>query len=236
MNLSATNQNRQKSMFQRIPEPELMNDDVQVDAYASADFSESHNRLIAQIGELFPSCSFDGTILNLGCGSGDDAFRFAKAFPKSRQIAVDGAPAMIERARRDLQHHNEIIGRIEFITAYVPSAEIPSLTYAGIISNSLLHHMHKPDEFWKFVADRSSPKTPIFVADLRRPASLTEVDLIVSKYAEGAPDILKKDFYNSLCAAFTEQEIRQQLDQAGLGSLSVLAVGDRHIVVYGTKR
>lgn len=118
-------------LFTRVLEPELMNDGVQVDAYASADFSESHNRLIARIGELFPGEDFDGTVLNLGCGSGDDAFRFAKAYPRSRQIAVDGASTMIERAKRDLKQQAGIEGRVEFLTAYIPSSQVPRQKYVA---------------------------------------------------------------------------------------------------------
>ena len=223
-------------IFKRIPEPELMDDEVQVDAYASADFSESHNRLIARISEFFPAAAFDGAVLNLGCGSGDDTFRFLRYLPKSRVIGVDGASAMIERAKRDLlTHHRDLESKVEFLVSYIPSSSIPKRPYVGIVSNSLLHHMHYPDQFWKCVADHSTKGTPIFVADLRRPSSLIEVNALVDAYAQGAPNILRDDFRNSLCAAFTEEEIIAQLMDAGLSELSVTVVGDRHIIVHGMR-
>ncbi len=40
--------------FRRVLEPALINNGEQVDAYASADFSESHDRLIARISEFLP--------------------------------------------------------------------------------------------------------------------------------------------------------------------------------------
>jgi hypothetical protein len=78
--------------FERIPEPALMDDPVQVDAYASADWSEAHDRLMQQIAEYFPRETMSGLYLNLGCGSGETPFRFLREFP-ARVIAVDGRSA-----------------------------------------------------------------------------------------------------------------------------------------------
>jgi hypothetical protein len=44
--------------------------------------------------------------------------------------------------------------------------------------------------------------------------------------------VLKEDFYNSLCAAFTVDEVRAQLRVAGL-SLHVEKVTDRHMRIKG---
>ncbi len=87
--------------LERTPEPALMDDPAQVDAYAFADWSEAHDRLMLQIAEHFPRESLAGLFLNLGCGSGDDTFRFLRDFPDTRVMAIDGAPRMIERAKED---------------------------------------------------------------------------------------------------------------------------------------
>jgi hypothetical protein len=55
----------------------------------------------------------------------------------------------------------------------------------------------------------------------------------VDEYAGTEPEILKRDFFNSLLAAFRPEEIMEQLAQAGLAPFRVEAVGDRHIIVYG---
>ena len=130
-------------MFSRIVEPELMLTSEQVDAYASIDFTESHGRLISQITECFPGFDFNGTVLNLGCGTGDDSFRFLNQFPLSRILGIDGSAPMIARAKHDLAlRHSHLSDRISFVEAYIPSHEIPLQPYVGIVSNSLLHHMH----------------------------------------------------------------------------------------------
>lgn len=224
-------------MLQRIVEPELMNAPEQVAAYASADFSESHDRLVQQISVCFPDTDFAGTVLNLGCGSGDDSFRFLNRFPASTMIAVDGAPEMIARAESELRsRHASLEGRVQFLVAYVPSEQIPQRPYVGIISNSMLHHMHDPLAFWAAVVQHSRSGTAIYVADLRRPSSVEDVEALVDTYASDAPDILRADFRNSLCAAFTPEEVRGQLQAVGLSELTVAEIGDRHLIVHGVRR
>lgn len=224
-------------MIQRIVEPELMNDPAQVAAYASADFSEAHDRLLDQIARYFPQKDFAGTVLNLGCGSGDESFRFLHRYPASTLIGVDGAPTMIARAEADLRaRHASLVGRIQFVVAYVPSEQIPARTYAGVISNSMLHHLHDPLVFWSAVARYAQPGCAIFVGDLRRPTSEAEVEALVQQYAADAPDVLRADFRNSLRAAFTAEEIRAQLRAAALAELTVTELGDRHLFVHGMRR
>jgi SAM-dependent methyltransferase len=222
--------------FERIPEPELMDDAAQVDAYASADWSESHDRLMRQILDHFPRESITGLFLNLGCGSGDDTFRFLRDYPDTRVTAIDGAARMVERAERDLhERYPQFLGRVEFHVAYIPSADIPVNDYAGVISNSLLHHFHDPGAFWTAVRQHSRPGSRIFVGDLRRPDSLPAVDGLIDLYAAEAPEVLKEDFRNSLRAAFTVEEVQAQLRSAGLDELKVQAVGDRHLIIAGTR-
>ena len=45
--------------------------------------------------------------------------------------------------------------------------------------------------------------------------------------------MLRHDFYASLCAAFTPEEVRQQLEDAGLAALDVNVISDRHLTITG---
>ncbi len=208
----------------------------QVAAYADADFSESHDRIIEQVAEAFPGLRFDGEVLNLGCGSGDDTFRFLYRYPESRVIGVDGSTAMIDRAKSDLaSRHSALAHRLQFVVGYIPSEDIPSWPYAAILSNSLLHHMHRPELFWSAVREHSKKGTAIFVADLRRPGSREDAAELVRLYAGDAPEVLRADFYNSLCAAFTVDEVQSQLNEAGLTELQVCEIGDSHLVISGVR-
>ncbi len=52
-------------------------------------------------------------------------------------------------------------------------------------------------------------------------------------YAGDEPELLKRDFRDSLFAAFEPAEVRAQLVEAGLEYLEVAMVSDRHLVVSG---
>ena len=69
--------------------------------------------------------------------------------------------------------------------------------------------------------------------DLMRPGTKEKAKELVSMYAADAPEILKEDFYNSLLASYTVDEVREQLNKTGL-ALSVEAVSDRHLIAWGS--
>ncbi len=109
------------------------------------------------------------------------------------------------------------------------------MEYEAIISSSFLHHLHRPHGLWQTIKEHAITGTIIFVIDLFRPASRKEAKRLVDAYARREPDILKRDFYNSLLAAFRPEEVRAQLREAGLMSLTVGPVSDRHMIIYGVK-
>jgi hypothetical protein len=45
--------------------------------------------------------------------------------------------------------------------------------------------------------------------------------------------VLQRDFRASLLAAFTADEVREQLEEAGLGQFIVKEIGDRYLEVSG---
>jgi hypothetical protein len=71
------------------------------------------------------------------------------------------------------------------------------------------------------------------VKDLRRPPSPDALELIVAREMVGAPEILLRDYRASLQAAFTPQEVEQQLVCAGLTGLRVQPLEDRYLEVWG---
>ena len=53
---------------QRIPEPQLMDDEAQAEAYATTDFSEPHQAFVTHFTERFPDFS-GGEVMDLGCSA-----------------------------------------------------------------------------------------------------------------------------------------------------------------------
>ena len=214
----------------RIPEPELMDDPKQAEAYARADFEAENLGFIERFKEYFPEFS-QGTVLDLGCGPGDIPIRFAKFYPACQVIGIDASTPMIqlgEQAVKEAGLSDRITLRCDRYEE-VPGARIAD----AVISNSLLHHLPNPLQFWQKIRQLVRPGAPVLVMDLLRPDSPEAAQAIVDQYAANEPDILRRDFYNSLLAAFTEDEIGSQLARMNLTRLLIDVPGDRHWVVGG---
>lgn len=218
--------------MQRIPEPELMLDPGQAAAYANADFEEPHSNFIAGFRRCFPDTQIEGHVLDLGCGPGDIAFRFAQAFPACQVDGIDGARAMLEAGEILLKKYG-VGERVRLHECLLPDQAPPEERYDAIISNSLLHHLHEPRVLWEAVRRYGAPGAPVYIMDLMRPDSEGTAREFVERYAVGEPDVLREDFYNSLLAAFTPEEVIGQLTTAGLEGLRVESISDRHLIVWG---
>jgi SAM-dependent methyltransferase len=217
----------------RIPEPELMDDRAQAQAYAAADFSVPHEAFVDHFARLFPQFH-DGAVLDLGCGPADVTLRFARRFPAVRVTGIDGAEAMLAPGRQAIEAAG-LGQRIELVCCHLPTPP-NGQQYDAIICNSLLHHLADPGVLWRTIKQSAAPGAPVLVMDLMRPDSRGQADVLTQQYAAGDPPILQRDFYNSLCAAYTPDEVRAQLRSTVLGQLEVAVVSDRHWLAWGTMR
>ena len=217
--------------MQRLPEPELMRDVVQVMAYAAADFSAGDQRTLALIDALFtspPTGTAPAVILDLGCGPGNITLPLARRFPGAQVIGVDGSPAMLQVAR-DRANQQGLSIDLRCSTLQDLALEPVDL----IVSNSLLHHLHEPGLLWGLTRKLAAPGCRVLHRDLRRPAALAEVHRLQQLHCFDAPAVLIQDFCASLVAAFTPEEVQQQLALAELDGLTVEMEDDRYLVVSG---
>ena len=222
--------------MQRIPEPDLMDDDAQARAYAEADFAEPHDNFVTLFKQQWPERAVAGHVLDLGCGPADISIRFARAFPDCTIEGVDGANEMLAYGIKAVAAAG-LSQRIDLTPCYLPDEDLMQQSYDAVICNSLLHHLKDPMTLWQTIAacakSGSTDGVPVFVMDLTRPESEAEVACMVELYVANEPDILRHDFHHSLFAAYRVDEVRAQLDAAGLSGLKVEAVSDRHLVVSG---
>ncbi|MBH0200241.1 MAG: class I SAM-dependent methyltransferase [Nitrospira sp.] len=217
-------------MMDRTLEPELMDDPAQAEAYAAMDFSAENQGFVERFKEYFPEFS-EGKVLDLGCGPADIPIRFATLYPACQVLGIDASAPMIrvgEQAVKQAGLADRVTLRCERYEE-VAGARIVD----AVMSNSLLHHLPNPLQFWQKVRQLVRPGAPVLVMDLLRPESPDAAHAIVDRYAAGAPDILRRDFYNSLLAAFTEDEVTTQLARMNLTRLLIDIPDDRHWVVGG---
>jgi ubiquinone/menaquinone biosynthesis C-methylase UbiE len=218
--------------MKRTPEPELMTDAEQVAAYAGADFEAPHSRYVELLRERAPHLPRAGTALDIGCGPGDITCRLGRALPHWHVLGLDGSEPMLQHARA-LARRLGLEHRVDFRLCRLPELQAPADRYDLVCSNSLLHHLAEPKHLWEAVATWSHAQSAVFVMDLMRPSSEAEARRLVDEYSRDEPEVLRRDFYNSLLAAYRPDEVRDQLDRAGLRQLRVEAVSDRHWLVAG---
>lgn len=214
----------------RILEPEIMDGQAEADAYARADFADSNQWYADHFTSEYPSHLRE--LVDLGCGPADVTLRVARAAPHARIVAVDGSAAMLEFARKAV-HNAKLSERITLHLGRLPGLSLPEHHFDAVLSKDMLHHLPDPQALWTEVRRLGRPGGAVYVMDLIRPDSPALAREIVERVAAREHPILKEDFYNSLCAAFTLSEIRSQLESAGL-SLTVEQVTDRHMRIKGT--
>lgn len=218
--------------MERRPEPELMDAPEQVKAYAAADFAEPNARFVDAVLELMASPAESGELVDLGCGPGDICIRLARALPGWSLTGIDAGPNMIARGRRAVEAAG-LDDRIRLQENRLPDPGLPEGRFDAVVSNSLLHHLADPMALWDSVMQLARAGAWVLVMDLHRPDTPREAARLVDEHAAGEPEILRQDFYNSLCAAYTADEVRAQLHAAGMDELPVAVTSDRHWMVRG---
>jgi ubiquinone/menaquinone biosynthesis C-methylase UbiE len=221
--------------MERVTEPELMDEAEQARAYSEADFADSHQAVVEHFRERFPEFE-TGRVLDLACGPADVTTRLARAFPSATFLGVDGAEAMITLGRARITHAG-LGDRVTLETHFLPDPALASLgPFAAAICTGALHHFHDPMVLWNTIRDVAGSGTRVLVQDLTRPDSPEAAHALVDRHAVGEPEILRRDYFQSLRAAFTLDEIRDQLRAVDFGHFAVDAVSDRHVVVSGRVR
>jgi ubiquinone/menaquinone biosynthesis C-methylase UbiE len=214
----------------RVLEPELMNDEAQSLAYAQADFGASNQRFVDGLVEDFSTDL--RRLIDLGCGPADVVIRLARAAPAATITAVDGSAPMIALARRAIREAG-LVSRVTLLEAVLPGLPLDEHTFDAVLSKDLLHHLPDPSLLWREVVRLGRRGAAVYVMDLIRPDTPETARGIVEAVAGNEAAILREDFFNSLRAAFTIEEVTGQLRAAGLGHLDVTRSGDRHLLVRG---
>ena len=216
----------------RTPEPEVMGDPKRAEAYAEADFSEVNQAFVDNFLSAFPECK-GKRILDLGCGPADIPIRLAKADPLATITAVDASPAMIELAKKAALRAG-VAPRVLLHQGRLPGLLLALASFDAVLSNSILHHIPQPSDFWYEIKRLGKRGGAVWVMDLARPESPDAAREIVENASEDEHPLLKEDFYNSLLAAYTVEEIQEQIKEAELHeTLEAVPVGERHWAVAG---
>ncbi len=218
--------------MERVTEPELMDDEQQSIAYAQADFSTSNQLYVDSLVRDFPTHL--RAVVDIGCGPADVVIRLATAAPHAAITAIDGSAPMIALGRTAARAAG-VDDRLTLLHTRIPGPPPASQSFDAVLSKDLLHHLPDPRVLWNEVTRLGRPGAAVYVMDLVRPDSEDTARAMVKEGAGSEHPILQHDFYQSLLAAFTMDEVRAQVATAGL-DLTVAPIGVRHMLIKGTIR
>jgi ubiquinone/menaquinone biosynthesis C-methylase UbiE len=202
----------------------------EVDAYVNGDFASVNQlfaeRLVELTGKLDKANAID-----LGTGPADIPIRVARLRPRWSISAVDASAPMLEAAKKALNAAK--ISSIKLVLADAKDTKLPSGSFDVVFSNSILHHVSSPKDFWTEVRRLAKPNAFVLIRDLARPETPARARELVEQHAGNESARLKEEFFNSLLSAYTTAEVREQLDAVGLKSLQVSMISDRHLDIAG---
>ncbi len=208
-----------------------MDDSKEASAYAKADFSEVNqaflDRLLALAGPRDMM-----RVADFGTGPGAIPLSLIQIRPDWKVTAIDGSEAMLRLAREASTGKRESRA-IKWVLADATDTGLASQSFDVLFSNSLLHHLTDTDRFWAELKRLACPGAVVFFRDLARVVDKEAAWKIIEQYAKEESQLLKEEFFRSLLAAYTPDEIRAQLERAGLTTLEVKMASDRHLDIFG---
>jgi SAM-dependent methyltransferase len=181
------------TMFNRIPEPELMENPAQCEFY-NQEFEDDPDCLTRFIATYEKYVGIrDGTVIDLGSGTCNFIVELCRVYPKLNVVCYEASDAMISLAKQNIAN-SDFENRITIIKDNFFNA---SGKFDVVIANRVLHHVNDTENFW-ILASRLSNN--LLVCDLERPPELNYID---PKFPE--------DLKNSFMAAYTIDEVDEQI-------------------------
>jgi SAM-dependent methyltransferase len=216
----------------RLPEPEVMDDSAEVEAYASA-ASQAHldaidNTFVEHALRLL-SGRERGRALDIGTGPGQIVIKLARRLKLWKFVGVDRSERMIAQATENLAAAGGgLAGRVEFQVADGSSPPFPQGSFDFVMCNSVLHHLDEPKKLFGAIARLAKPGAAILVRDLRRPGRLA-YPLHVWRHGRHYSGTMRKLFRDSVRSAYTVEELRRFLDSSALRGARVFQHSSTHI-------
>jgi len=224
----------------RVPEPEVMDDSGEVEAYSSAaaqkyldsiddTFVEHAMRLLA------PKISRQegGNALDIGCGPGQIVLKLAQRLPHWQFAGIDRSPNMIRqgRAARDesaRRGRDDLSTRVQFFLADGNALPFPDASIDFVSCNSVLHHLQEPARFFGEIARVAKTDAAILLRDLARPFRLV-YPIHVRWYGRHYSGLMYKLYCDSVRAAYTPEELAQILNRSPLKNVGIFRRGRTHL-------
>jgi ubiquinone/menaquinone biosynthesis C-methylase UbiE len=141
--------------------------------------------------------------------------------------AIDLAEHMLVVGRKNVAH----AGLGDRLTLEcVDGKQMPyaDAAFRGVISNSIIHHIPRPEAVFAEMVRVVAKGGVLFVRDLLRPDDEAALRHLVETYAGDANAHQQQMFGDSLHAALSLDEVRAMVSSLGFAPQSVTQTTDRH--------
>jgi ubiquinone/menaquinone biosynthesis C-methylase UbiE len=207
----------------RIPEPEVMDDSNEVQAYSSA----AGDAYLSDIDDTFVEHALRligpaaGCALDIGCGPGQILTKLSARLPEWKFIGVDRSLTMIHRAT--YAPHS-----VFFLAGDACSLPFGDSSFDLVLCNSVLHHIGDPTQLFAEIRRVAKSGAAILLRDLRRPSRLG-FPLHVRWYGRHYEGLMYKLYRDSVRAAYTPDELLAMLNAAGISRARLFTHGATHL-------
>lgn len=211
-------------MMERILEPEVMDTAEAAESYDAMAHGEVDNAFVERVVALGAKT---GHFLDVGTGPAQIPILLAQRCPDIHLTAIDLSEEMLKIAKRHVAAA-ELAERITLEHVDAKTLPYPDNTFDGLISNSIVHHIHDSLRALKEMSRVVKPGGLVLIRDLVRPETPEAAQVFVDKYAAEDTPYQQQLYYDSFLAAFTIAEVTEMLAQMDLPGAVVVQSTDRH--------
>jgi len=215
----------------RVPEPEVMDNSSEVEAYASAAaqaFLEKIDDTFVEHALLLVKSKERGRALDIGTGPGQIVLKLAKQRKLWKFVGVDRSSNMIAQARSHLAAVGEAAGRVDFHIEDGNHLAFPDASFDLIMCNSVLHHVAEPHTLLAEIARVAKPSAAILLRDLRRPGRFA-FPFHVRWHGRHYSGTMYKLYKDSVHAAYTLSELQFLLESSPIKNARVFTHHSTHL-------
>lgn len=208
----------------RIVEPEVMDTQEAAEAYDAMEHSEVDEAFVDRVVALGAS---RGHFLDVGTGPAQIPILLAQRCPDIHITAIDLSEEMLKIAKCHVADAG-LTDRITLEHVDAKTLPYPDNTFDGLISNSIVHHIHDAMSALKQMGRVARSQGTVLIRDLIRPETPADAQVFVDKYAADDTPYQQKLYYDSFLAAFTLTEVNEMLTQMDMPGAIVVQSTDRH--------